>query len=216
MNHGYVDIQVAAPQVDYSEDGITVTFTINEGIRYKLGEIGFKGDLIDNDERLKEVIKLDDYKDSNGYFSLTVLQDDIKALTDFYGNYATPSPRSMWTPRKVPRRASLTSSMCRTRSRRCISAAWSRRATPVPRQRHQDARSGAVCLNIDASKAGQTISAAELAEMDKSDNFGDVVGVGAGRNWAHVNSVDYDPTDDSIIIRPATSPPPSRLAAIRK
>ena len=59
---------------------------------------------------------------------------------------------------------------------------------------------GAVCLNIDASKAGQTISAAELAEMDKSDNFGDVVGVGAGRNWAHVNSVDYDPTDDSIII----------------
>lgn len=40
---------------------------------------------------------------------------------------------------------------------------------------------GAVCLNIDASKAGQTISAAELAEMDKSDNFGDVVGVGAGR-----------------------------------
>lgn len=75
---------------------------------------------------------------------------------------------------------------------------------------------GAVCLNIDASKAGQTISAAELAEMDKSDNFGDVVGVGAGRNWAHVNSVDYDPTDDSIIIRPATSPPPSRLAAIRK
>ena len=31
MNHGYVDIQVAAPQVDYSEDGITVTFTVNEG-----------------------------------------------------------------------------------------------------------------------------------------------------------------------------------------
>lgn len=87
MNHGYVDIQVAAPQVDYSEDGITVTFTVNEGKRYKLGEIGFKGDLIDSDERLKEVIKLDDYKDSNGYFSLTVLQDDIKALTDFYGNY---------------------------------------------------------------------------------------------------------------------------------
>ena len=66
MNHGYVDIQVAAPQVDYSEDGITVTFTVNEGKRYKLGEIGFKGDLIDSDERLKEVIKLDDYKDSNG------------------------------------------------------------------------------------------------------------------------------------------------------
>lgn len=36
--------------------------------------------------------------------------------------------------------------------------------------------------------------------MEKSDTFGDISGVGAGRNWAHVNSVDYDPTDDSIII----------------
>ena len=27
-----------------------------------------------------------------------------------------------------------------------------------------------------------------------------IAGVGPGRNWAHVNSVDYDPTDDSIII----------------
>lgn len=59
---------------------------------------------------------------------------------------------------------------------------------------------GAVCLNIDATKAGQTMSAEELAAQDSSDKFGDVVGTGPGRNWAHVNSVDYDPTDDSIII----------------
>mgnify|MGYP005972395657 CR=1 FL=1 len=59
---------------------------------------------------------------------------------------------------------------------------------------------GAVCLNIDASKAGQTMSAEELAKQEASDTFGDITGVGAGRNWAHVNSVDYDPTDDSIII----------------
>ena len=59
---------------------------------------------------------------------------------------------------------------------------------------------GAVCLNIDASKAGQTLSSAELAKQDQSDDFGDITGVGAGRNWAHVNSIDYDPTDDSIVI----------------
>ena len=59
---------------------------------------------------------------------------------------------------------------------------------------------GAVCLNIDASKAGQTLSAEELAKQEASDVFGDIPGVGPGRNWAHVNSVDYDPTDDSIII----------------
>ena len=59
---------------------------------------------------------------------------------------------------------------------------------------------GAVCLNIDASKAGQTLSAEDLAKQEAEGAYGDLAGVGAGRNWAHVNSVDYDPTDDSIII----------------
>ena len=40
---------------------------------------------------------------------------------------------------------------------------------------------GAVCLNIDFSKEGQTLSAADLAAMDKSDRFGDIAGVGPGR-----------------------------------
>ena len=39
-----------------------------------------------------------------------------------------------------------------------------------------------------------------MAEVDASEHFGDIVGTGPGRNWAHVNSVDYDPTDDSIIL----------------
>lgn len=59
---------------------------------------------------------------------------------------------------------------------------------------------GAVCLNIDVSKAGTTMSEEELAQMDKSETFGDITGVGPGRNWAHVNSIDYDPSDDSIIL----------------
>lgn len=59
---------------------------------------------------------------------------------------------------------------------------------------------GAVCLNIDASSAGKTMTAEELAKLDESDKFGDIVGSGPGRNWAHVNSVDHDNEDDSIII----------------
>lgn len=45
---------------------------------------------------------------------------------------------------------------------------------------------GAVCLNIDASKAGKTLSDEELAKMDESDKFGDIAGTGIGRNWAHI------------------------------
>lgn len=59
---------------------------------------------------------------------------------------------------------------------------------------------GAVCLNIDASKEGETLSTEELAKLETSDRFGDIVGTGAGRNWAHINSVYYDDEDDSIII----------------
>ena len=59
---------------------------------------------------------------------------------------------------------------------------------------------GAVCLNIDAAQAGKTLTAEELSAAEESNDFGDIVGTGAGRNWLHVNSVDYDPEDDSIII----------------
>ena len=55
---------------------------------------------------------------------------------------------------------------------------------------------GAVCLNIDLDSAGVQRSEEELADAP----YGDIFGVGTGRNWMHANSVDYDPTDDSIII----------------
>ncbi|GAA4881855.1 aryl-sulfate sulfotransferase [Ferrimonas pelagia] len=55
---------------------------------------------------------------------------------------------------------------------------------------------GAVCLNVDSDKANQT---ADLEQL-KSAPYGDVPGVGTGRNWVHVNSVVYDENDDSIII----------------
>ena len=59
---------------------------------------------------------------------------------------------------------------------------------------------GAVCLNVDLSQSGKTLSADQLARLEARQAFGDIAGTGAGRNWAHVNSVDYDPSDDSIII----------------
>ena len=57
---------------------------------------------------------------------------------------------------------------------------------------------GAVCLNIDAAKSGTTMTQEQLE--DPNAGFGDITGVGPGRNWAHINSVNYDASDDSIII----------------
>ncbi|MEC4728433.1 aryl-sulfate sulfotransferase [Shewanella sp. D64] len=53
---------------------------------------------------------------------------------------------------------------------------------------------GAVCLNVDIDQMGQT------AEMEIDAPYGDIPGIAAGRNWAHINSIEYDPKDDSIIL----------------
>ncbi|GAA4892419.1 aryl-sulfate sulfotransferase [Ferrimonas pelagia] len=55
---------------------------------------------------------------------------------------------------------------------------------------------GAVCLNVDEDQASQTADKDQL----RSAPYGDIPGVGTGRNWAHINSVTYDELDDSIII----------------
>ncbi len=86
LNEGFVDIQVAAPEVDYTPDGIVVTFNVDEGRRYKVSEVKFGGELIDEEEQLLSIIEMDDQQKDNEYFSLTVMQEDAKRLKDFYGD----------------------------------------------------------------------------------------------------------------------------------
>ena len=87
LNQGFVDIQVSAPKVEYKPDGIYISFQVSEGDRYKIKEVKFGGDLIDTESRLNEVIQMDDQKKDNTYFSLSVMQEDTKRLTQFYGDY---------------------------------------------------------------------------------------------------------------------------------
>lgn len=87
LNQGFIDIQVAAPEVQYEQDGIVVTFKVHEGPRYKIRDIKFGGDIIDSEGNMLQIIQMDDWKRDNDYFSLTVMQEDSKRLTDFYGNY---------------------------------------------------------------------------------------------------------------------------------
>ena len=51
----------------------------------------------------------------------------------------------------------------------------------------------------DGSKKADLLAENELLE-NESMAFGDTPGVGIGRNWAHVNSIAHDPSDDGIIV----------------
>ena len=99
LNNGFLDIAVGAPKIEYEEDGIVITFPINEGDRYRVGEVGFEGDLIDTDEALRNVVALDDVATDGGWFNLSTMQDDAKHITEFYSEYgyafaeADPHPK---------------------------------------------------------------------------------------------------------------------------
>lgn len=87
LNQGFIDIQVSAPEVEYKPDGIYVKFIVHEGPRYTVRDVKFAGDIIDSEDKMLEVVEMDDWKKDNDYFSLTVMQEDSKRLTDFYADY---------------------------------------------------------------------------------------------------------------------------------
>lgn len=87
VQSGYLDAVVNRPEIIYEEDGIKVNFQIAPGIRYKIGQIGFRGDLLESTDKLYERIALDETKEDEEYFNLQVMQDDIQKLKDLYTGY---------------------------------------------------------------------------------------------------------------------------------
>lgn len=104
MNNGFMDIQVPSPRVDYKEDGIYITFTVSEGPRYRVNGVGFAGELIDSDETLAALTRMHTAARKRDYFSLSMMQDDIKALSAYYAEYGyafadvSPRPRKSEDP----------------------------------------------------------------------------------------------------------------------
>ncbi len=86
VNEGYINAQVDDPEVTYSDTGIIITYTIQEGDRFALGTIDFAGNLIADPDVFYEIIKLDEWKEENTYFSLNTMQEDLRALTTYYND----------------------------------------------------------------------------------------------------------------------------------
>ncbi len=86
-NRGFIDARVGQPVVDYEEDGIFLTFQVEEGPRYKAGTVDFQGDLLVSDEELREIIEMDDLGLQGKYFNRSVMRDDLQNLADFYTDF---------------------------------------------------------------------------------------------------------------------------------
>ncbi|MDR2141472.1 MAG: outer membrane protein assembly factor BamA [Deltaproteobacteria bacterium] len=85
-NNGFLLARVGEPSVESQEgtDGFVVTFPINEGQRFQVGEITLTGDLLENDDP-KEILKLVKVRDEK-WFNREMLQEDVNRVKNYYAD----------------------------------------------------------------------------------------------------------------------------------
>ncbi|KAB2841997.1 outer membrane protein assembly factor BamA, partial [bacterium] len=84
LNKGYMKVRVGQPKVEYSEQdkGLILTYYIDEGDPYRIGDISFEGDILTTKEELLR--KLHTMK--GNLYSQKIMEEDLQKLTEFYGN----------------------------------------------------------------------------------------------------------------------------------
>lgn len=84
IDNGYLDVRVSEPGVRYDEgkDGYVVSFSIEEGVQYKVSEITFSGELTEDEDKIRPELGLS----PGDIFSSFTLQSDIGKISDFYGD----------------------------------------------------------------------------------------------------------------------------------
>ncbi|MCX8084732.1 MAG: outer membrane protein assembly factor BamA [Calditerrivibrio sp.] len=82
LNNGFMRVKVGEPELIYSEDKkkVTLNFRIEEGEKYKIGEISFKGNVHIDNKTLMDKLSLK----KGDLFSAEKFQKDIAALTDAF------------------------------------------------------------------------------------------------------------------------------------
>ncbi|MBY0554114.1 outer membrane protein assembly factor BamA [bacterium] len=83
-NQGYIEVKVDRPLITVTPDkkSIYITYHIEEGEQFNVGEIDFTGDLLFDKSELMQSVKIKD----NGIFSVEVMQKDIADLQSKYGD----------------------------------------------------------------------------------------------------------------------------------
>lgn len=83
-NLGYVQVKIDRPLVTVTPDkkSIYITYHIEEGEQYSIGEVDFSGDLLFDKSELLEAVRIKD----NGIFAVDVMQRDIADLQAKYGD----------------------------------------------------------------------------------------------------------------------------------
>ena len=84
LNHGYFKVKITPPKVTISRDKkyIFVTFTVDEGLQYRIGSVDIEGDILTTKQELLKSLELK----TGDIFKQEFLEKDISALTTRYGD----------------------------------------------------------------------------------------------------------------------------------
>ncbi len=94
LNHGYLDMKLDSQQITMEADrrSFSLTFSIHEGSQYRVSDVGLQGDLVPDQQTLKDLITFE----AGDTYSLNELRETIQALTDRVGDegyaFATVTP----------------------------------------------------------------------------------------------------------------------------
>ncbi len=79
-NQGFLEVKIAKPQVKQDGDWLYITFTIEEGPRYRVGTVSFQGDLIADKQQLRSMLTIQNQE----FINRQILREDVLRLTDYY------------------------------------------------------------------------------------------------------------------------------------
>jgi len=84
LNHGYLDMKLDSQQITMEADkkSFSLTFSIHEGVQYRVDKVALQGDLVPDEKTLKKLITLE----AGQTYSLNDMRDTIKALTARVGD----------------------------------------------------------------------------------------------------------------------------------
>lgn len=82
QNNGFIQARIGEPVVDLLDDRINVTIKIDEGPRYKVGNVDLKGDLVISSQEMMGKIQISKQE----FYNREIVRNDVLALTDLYSD----------------------------------------------------------------------------------------------------------------------------------
>ncbi len=79
-NNGFLNVKIGEPLVEQKDEWLYITFTVEEGTRYRVGTVSFTGDLLSDQQHLRDLLTIQDQE----FLNSKVLREDRLKITDYY------------------------------------------------------------------------------------------------------------------------------------